>query len=282
MTDPSIAHSCFFDELPGDAFEHMISIPFECSATQHFLPTPEHRPYALGDDVDWTLIFARPTSVPPLSPPTVCSDHSVFPLTPVSDATCFDDFLPAAMDDSWMGPNGSSDGPFRFGSTSYPADDLLKEFTFAYEYDAPPSPVCFPRLFVVRFVLSLYQLQLAIVVQSPDGTATSPTRPLSPDPLKRKRSVIEDIKVVEPPKRATKRRRRQDTTPRHKCEDCEKLFARKHNLVVHTNTKHGGERPFVCKAQGCGHAFGRKHDLERHHQSKHTNLGSPRRKLVRQ
>ncbi|KAI0675503.1 hypothetical protein C8Q78DRAFT_1074519 [Trametes maxima] len=247
----------------SDIFEHISSIPFECSAIEHPPPTPESQ--VLGDHVDWASVFARTTSVPlPSSPSTVFSD-AAGPLTPVSDVTCFNEFLPSGTDDdSWMVPDGSSDGPLRF-SQAHSADDPLKEFTFAYEYDAQPS-----------------LMQLATAIWSPDDNSTSSTGSASPKPSEREPGIIEDINADEPQKRAVKRRRRQDTTPRHKCEDCGNLFARKHNLVVHASTKHGGERPFVCKEPGCGHAFGRKHDLGRHHQSKHTTLGSPRHKPARQ
>ncbi|CDO70388.1 hypothetical protein BN946_scf184999.g28 [Trametes cinnabarina] len=99
------------------------------------------------------------------------------------------------------------------------------------------------------------------------------------------------------------RRRRQDTTPRFECPrtNCDSgkffsesaailarsshgsslplvVFARSHNLKVHIDTVHKGDRPFACEVPDCTMAFGRRHDLYRHHISKHTDEGSPRNK----
>ncbi|RPD81548.1 hypothetical protein L226DRAFT_564232 [Lentinus tigrinus ALCF2SS1-7] len=102
--------------------------------------------------------------------------------------------------------------------------------------------------------------------------------------VKKHQDNDEDIRLCEDededrkPSRPTKRRKKQDTTPKFLCPKCTSKFARTHNLKVHIRAVHEGKREHECTHPGCERSFSRKHDLTRHFQSKHTSLGSPRNK----
>ena len=61
-------------------------------------------------------------------------------------------------------------------------------------------------------------------------------------------------------------------TKRWQCTDCGKLFDRAYNLKTHRYTHQDPEtraRPFVCPDVDCQKQFARKHDMQRHHENVH-------------
>ncbi|KAI0642704.1 hypothetical protein C8Q79DRAFT_229323 [Trametes meyenii] len=254
---------------------------------EHVLVSPHDSDAYLSSYLDDIPSFLRCPSVPPLSPSITDSDDWTSVRSPISDAVYVDDFLP------FLGnPLGEQvvDELLQFGLDPC-VTDPVKEFTFAYEHDAHPYiehdaalELCGPGSDVEDSGPGYPAVTVNSLAAHPltDGTLSPiPNPPPSQPTLKRGRND-ESVEIKKPTKGPVKRRRRQDTTPCHKCGECGILFARKHNLTMHIDAKHLGKRPFLCEEGMCGQAFGRKHDLERHHQSMHTDLGSPRRKPTQQ
>ncbi|KAI9065333.1 hypothetical protein FKP32DRAFT_1590826 [Trametes sanguinea] len=209
---------------------------------------PTFDPYSF-DDVDWSSIFADTTSASTPSFSSI-SNPSYSPSSPSSAFDSATSSLTSPSDAEWSG-------------LAVPSYNLKHAQRPEHEY--------------VLHAVADSNVCVSVAVENPCPALS----PLSA--CKRERSldrVVEEKPDIDEKPVAKKPRRRQDTTPTLSCphSGCASVFARTHNLKVHIDTVHKGERPFVCNAADCGMAFGRRHDLYRHNISKHTDQGSPRSK----
>ncbi|KAI8976611.1 hypothetical protein BD414DRAFT_539160 [Trametes punicea] len=291
---------------PLQQFEDEIDAFLADGLTENAQSVVDSDPFAIYS-FDWPSLF-RDSPSRPMSPPwTLPSDGSLSPpLSPISAATIATSASSLTASD-WL-LSDSDVGVFSFSM-------VISSGTLG----SPPSLASSVGYEQQHLQHSLSGAAVADAHGPGSGTAARPmalfpptflypSSPCSPEPsdppatAERKRNHKAEVEnnddddddddddnggdnggdePVEVDKKPAKRRRRQDTTRRYSCAHCPSVFARSHNLKVHVESVHDGERRFACTVIGCGKAFGRKHDLVRHHQSKHTNLGSPRRKPAR-
>ncbi|KAI0760277.1 hypothetical protein C8Q74DRAFT_215911 [Fomes fomentarius] len=283
--------SSFAFDIDIDGIDALRALPFPSSSVE---------------EIDWTSCFSNPHSsalstysdtpssvdnAPPPSSPL--SDHTLVGSPPSwNDCKIFDEDLVLGCIDTAPSPS-ISDFPFTFEfyapsvMSPFPPELPLELVDIGYEQPTPQQHE------VVAASASAHGLaargvdvnaaQFAFASTTP-ASPLSPSASASPEPME-KPKVVKRIRTKADPEAPsqqaspTKRRRRQDTTPKYPCSECDASFARTHNLKVHVSSVHKGERPNSCTHPGCDRNFSRKHDLMRHQQSKHTDLGSPRRKV---
>ncbi|KAI0763068.1 hypothetical protein BD413DRAFT_616522 [Trametes elegans] len=288
----STAQDCFLpDSLDDEVDSYLLKCGHSVLYSTNSPLSPDSNVFDPFEPFDWSTAFS-PSALsltPPASStsplPYTPSNHlNSPPLSPASDTTLVDTFpLPLLKD--WD-----------------PSDwvDTVNEYRFTFVSEAQslshasPTPSSGPQSGYELRPLQHASRAAAADVHYPESEreVDSPylqfdTEPTPPSPT----SSIDTpgqggdgpddedyVPAAATRKAPAKRRRVQDNTRQHPCDECERVFARKNNLKKHKETVHERRRPFACDVPRCGMQFGRRHDLERHHQSKHTTLGSPRRK----
>ncbi|KAI0690419.1 hypothetical protein C8T65DRAFT_671679 [Cerioporus squamosus] len=245
--------------------------------------------FSMPSAAEWMPAISTLLPFLPPPPPSVLSDDTgsstgtLFdPLSPVSEETLpcspFDEYVP----DFALAPGIES----QYACNNVAA---LDGYTFAFRYPSPSvspssSSSCVSTSPTTPYFTGVPDIGHGQPVSQHEvGAAATDVYGLVPLSLPEEKPNVkrhkhrEDDDYEEKP-RSTKRRKRQDTTPKLPCPQCAKKFARSHNLRVHIKSVHEGSRAYACMEPNCTRSFSRKHDLIRHIQSKHTNLGSPRRK----